>query len=165
VREQRRREAGVQVTASTDSARRRGVRSRRPECAALVLVAAAFFPACFPTTVRSGRPAMPSTETTTWHHAFLFGLVEASGPYVLDEICPQGWSEFYTEIPAAAGVLRVLTLGLYTPGQVRIVCAAPDGVDVNSLSEGPVPEFGMRGDAPPRTTSATPVDGADAGAR
>lgn len=118
--------------------------------------------ACYPTTIRSGQPALPSSERSYWHHAFVFGLVEASGPYRLNEICPGGWSEFYADMSSFQGILRVVTLGLYAPARVRIVCAAPPNVDVNSVSEGPLPELRLGG--PPRPNPA-PIDAApDAGA-
>jgi hypothetical protein len=119
-------------------------RGRRVCGAALASLIAA---SCYPTTIRSGRPALPSSETTYWHHAFVFGLVEASGPYELDAICPGGWSEFYGEMTAFHGILRIVTLGLYAPAKVHVVCAAPPGVDVNSVSEGPLREveLGTRG--------------------
>jgi hypothetical protein len=103
--------------------------------------------ACYPTTVRSGAPASPETVATHWHHAFFFGLLDASGPYRLDELCPGGWSEVHSEMPPAAGLLRVVSLGLYAPAEVRIVCAAPQGQDTNSVSEGPLPPIEWSGDA------------------
>ena len=112
---------------------------RGHNCAALV--ALLLTTSCYSTTIRSGRPALPSSETWYWHHAFVFGLVESSGPYRLDSICPEGWSEFHAEMTSFHGLLRIVTLGLYAPAKVTVVCAAPPGVDVNSVSEGPLPEL------------------------
>jgi hypothetical protein len=142
------------------------VKGARAACGAVL--ASLLAASCYPTTIRSGRPALPSSETEYWHHAFVFGLVEASGPYQLHQICPEGWSEFYSEMTSFQAILRVVTLGLYAPAEVHVVCAAPPGMDVNSISEGPLPELEVgtrgRGAGPGTASTRTRAGDADAGA-
>ena len=96
---------------------------------------------CAHTTLQSGLPPgdSPRPFTNKWHAAFLFGLVEASGPYDLEQICPGGWSEVTVEPDAFTGLAGLITLFSYSPSRVTIVCAAP----------------GVRG-APPRTGYTLP---------
>jgi len=69
----------------------------------------------------------------------LFGLVEASGPYDLERICPEGWSEVTLQPDAFTALAGLVTLFIYSPSRVTIVCAAP----------------GVQG-APPRTGYTLP---------
>jgi len=81
---------------------------------------------CTQTTLRSGLPPgdSPGPYTHKWHAAFLFGLVEASGPYDLERICPTGWSEVTLAPDAFTAVAGLITLFVYSPSRVTIVCAA-----------------------------------------
>ena len=92
---------------------------------------------CTSSTVRSGLPPgdSPDAYTERWHAAYLFGLVEGSGPYELDAICPAGWSEVSVEPDPFTAVAGLATLFLYAPTRVTIVCAA-EGV------KGPPPRTG-----------------------
>jgi hypothetical protein len=84
---------------------------------------------CAHTTLRSGLPPgdSPRAYTDKWHAAFLFGLVEASGPYDLDGICPSGWSEVTLEPDPFTALAGLVTLFIYSPSRVTIVCAAESG--------------------------------------
>jgi hypothetical protein len=108
----------------------------------LSLLLAALVTACFETTVRSGLPpADPAPgHHARWHHAFMFGLLEASGPYDLAELCPHGWSEIQTESDPVHGLLLLLSVGIYAPARVTVICAEPPGPDLNtSAPPDPVP--------------------------
>lgn len=93
------------------------------------LAPALFACGCASTTLRSGLPPgdSPPSHTEKWHAAFLFGLVEASGPYRLDRICPGGWSEVTLEPDPFTAIAGAITLFVYSPSRVTVVCAA-DGV-------------------------------------
>jgi hypothetical protein len=94
---------------------------------ARTIAAALLACSCASTTLRSGLPPGDSPEAYTerWHTAFLFGLVEASGPYALDRICPEGWSEISVEPDPFTALAGVFTLFVYSPSRVTIVCAVP----------------------------------------
>jgi hypothetical protein len=110
---------------------------RRRAVSALLAVTLA---GCSPTIVRSGVPAgaSPAGYTARWHHGFVLGLVDATGSYDIARICPSGWSEIRAETTVGAGVLQLVTVGLYTPSSVTIVCAARSG-DRHARGEEPLP--------------------------
>jgi hypothetical protein len=69
----------------------------------------------------SAPPSERALEDTTYSTA-IFGLKSFSDPVNLTERCPQGWSMIGTEARAFQGVLRVLTLNLYSPWTVKVSC-------------------------------------------
>ena len=91
------------------------------------IVGATLQTACLRTTVRSGlAPADPPLHWRgRWHHTFFLGTVESSGPVELDRVCPNGWSllESYTDPLQTA--ITLLTVTIYTPSTVTVVCAQP----------------------------------------
>jgi hypothetical protein len=84
---------------------------------------------CATTTVRSGRPPLdaPSAYEERWHSAFLWGAVPAGAPYDLAQICPDGWSQVTLARDPFTLLAGVLTLFIYSPARVTIVCAVPGG--------------------------------------
>ena len=101
---------------------------------------------CAHTTLRSGLPPgdSPRPYTDKWHTAFLFGLVEASGPYDLDRICPTGWSEVTLEPDPFTALAGLVTLFLYSPSRVTIVCA-PESTHAAPTRAGHAPSAAPRG--------------------
>ena len=84
---------------------------------------------CATTTVRSGRPPLdaPSAYEERWHSAFLWGALPAGAPYDLAQICPNGWSQVTLARDPFTLLAGVLTLFIYSPARVTVVCAVPDG--------------------------------------
>ncbi|HEX9618818.1 MAG TPA: hypothetical protein VF989_01720 [Polyangiaceae bacterium] len=80
---------------------------------------------CFRAKVRSGLPPhrVAPSEDYAWHHGFLFGLIEASAAPDLERICASGWSEISTELDPLTAAATLVTLGLYSPQRVTVVCA------------------------------------------
>lgn len=80
---------------------------------------------CVRTTIRSGQA--PGSVATNWHerwhHAYLLGLHERPGPVVLDEACPYGWAEVDTSIDPMQAVIAIVTLGVYTPSTITVICS------------------------------------------
>ena len=81
---------------------------------------------CFKTHVRNGNPTghTPIEYDNKWHNGLIYGIAELSGPYDLQKVCPQGWSEIYTETDFLTGLVSALTVQIYTPQRVTIRCAA-----------------------------------------
>jgi hypothetical protein len=92
---------------------------------------------CYSTTIRSGKPAgdTPMEVDDRWHSGFLGGSQEASGPYDLEKICPNGWSEIHTKTSFANGVVDVMTGTIYNPQTVKVTCAAGEPGQQASLTE------------------------------
>ena len=85
---------------------------------------------CYSTTLRSGLPAgetkMEADEQ--WHSGFLGGTQEASGPYNVGELCPEGWSEIKTETSFANGLVELLSMRVYNPQTITVTCAKSEQV-------------------------------------
>jgi len=103
--------------------------------AVALLLGPAVLAGCYTTTLRSGRlpdprPAvvMDGIEAVNFdariHNGFVYGVIEVSGNYNLEHICPQGWAEIKTERDVITGLLHHVTSGIYSPQTVTIRCAA-----------------------------------------
>jgi hypothetical protein len=93
--------------------------------AAIMLVGPA---GCVRTTIRSGLAPghVPTGWEGRWHHGFVLGFDELPGPVPVDALCPEGWSQVDTSIDPVQSVLAIMTLGIYTPTTVSVVCAEPN---------------------------------------
>jgi hypothetical protein len=93
----------------------------RAALAGVVLLAGS---GCYSTHVTNGKAAAsPSMQYDgAWHHGFVIGLVEVSGPYNLKEICPNGWAEIQTKTSFLNGLVNAV-VGIYNPQTVTIRCA------------------------------------------
>ena len=84
---------------------------------------------CATTTVRSGEP--PGKTATgfdeRWHPGFLFGTVRGVERYDLSRACPQGWAEIRIEPDPFTLLAGVVTLFIYSPSRVTVVCAKQPG--------------------------------------
>jgi hypothetical protein len=83
---------------------------------------------CVRTTIRSGRApgVAPTGWEERWRHGLAFGLAELPGPVAPDALCPRGWAEVDTAIDPVQAAIALLTLGIYTPTTVSVVCADPE---------------------------------------
>jgi len=81
---------------------------------------------CASTQVRSGLAPGPVAKgyDQRWQAAFLFGALPAIEQHDLGELCPAGWAEIRLEADAFTGLAGLLTLFLYSPSRVTVVCAA-----------------------------------------
>ncbi len=94
----------------------------------LLLLAAVAMAAngCYSTTIKNGKPVgeAPIEADNRWHHGFVGGTEEASGPYRLKQLCPEGWAEIETHTSFGNGLLDAVTFGLYNPQTIDVKCAA-----------------------------------------
>jgi hypothetical protein len=95
---------------------------------AQLALTALLLPGCFTTSVYSGKPGVPAgiEYDEKWHHGVAWGIAELSGPYDLEEVCPNGWSEIKTETSFVNGFVDVVTRGIYAPQTVTVRCAIPE---------------------------------------
>lgn len=86
---------------------------------------------CATTTLRSGEP--PGKTATgfdeRWHPGFLFGTVRGVERYDLSRACPQGWAEIRIEPDPFTMLAGAVTLFIYSPSRVTVVCAKQPGDD------------------------------------
>ncbi|MDE0518656.1 MAG: hypothetical protein OXH36_03745 [Bdellovibrionales bacterium] len=72
----------------------------------------------------------PSASEKKWEKTvptFLFGLINASKTIKAWEKCPTNWHTIRITRSFSHLIISVLTLGLYTPTKVIIICDIPSG--------------------------------------
>ena len=81
---------------------------------------------CWKMTIKNGTPVGPTPieYDNRWHNGVVWGIAELSGPYDLQKVCSQGWSEIHTETDFLTGLVSAVTLQIYSPQRVTIRCAA-----------------------------------------
>lgn len=101
---------------------------------------------CASTTLRSGKPPgqVPARYDERWHPAFLFGLVPVHDRYDLSKICRSGWSEVRLRSDPFTALAGLLTLFVYSPSRLTIVCAADERAAPPALPDYPAPTFPKR---------------------
>jgi len=86
---------------------------------------------CATTTLRSGEP--PGKTATgfeeRWHPGFLFGTVRGYERYDLARACPHGWAEIRIEPDPFTLLAGAVTLFIYSPSRITVVCARQPGDD------------------------------------
>ena len=106
---------------------------------------------CASTTLRSGKPPgyVAASYDERWHPAFLFGLVPFHEGYDLSKICSGGWSEVRIRPDPFTALAGLLTLFVYSPSRLTIVCAAVDSAAPPALPRYAAPTFSK----PPRVNA------------
>lgn len=99
--------------------------------AAMSLVMAAALTGCATTTVRSGEPPGKTAIgfDEKWQPGFLFGTVRGVRRYDLSRACPRGWAEIRVEPDPFTILAGAVTLFIYSPSRVTVVCAKQPGDD------------------------------------
>lgn len=84
---------------------------------------------CATSTLRSGEPfgRTAAGMNEKWHAAFLFGTVRGIEPYDLARACPHGWAEIRIAPDPFTILAGAMTLFLYSPSRVTVVCARRPG--------------------------------------
>jgi hypothetical protein len=98
--------------------------------------------------LRSGKPPgeVAPNYDERWHPAFLFGLVAMHEPYDLSRICRQGWSEVRLQPDPFTALAGMLTLFVYSPSRLTVVCAADERGGPPALRSYPPPTRSKRPD-------------------
>jgi hypothetical protein len=84
---------------------------------------------CASSTLRSGEPPGKTAAglDEQWHAAFLFGTVRGLERYDLAQACPNGWAEIRVEPDPFTILAGAMTLFIYSPSRVTVVCARRPG--------------------------------------
>lgn len=109
----------------------------------VLLLCALFGCGCASTTLRSGKPpgAVAPDYDERWHPSFLFGLVAFREKYDLSRICRDGWAEVRLHPDPFTALAGLLTLFVYSPSRLTIVCAGPSGSTPPALPLYAAPTF------------------------
>jgi len=93
---------------------------RRARIAATCL--AVLLAGCYHATIETGRTPSTVTVEDRWADAWIYGLVP---PSVINTAsrCPNGVARVETQLSFLNQLVGALTLGIYTPMDVRVTCA------------------------------------------
>ncbi|HYJ10353.1 MAG TPA: hypothetical protein VEX18_15120 [Polyangiaceae bacterium] len=97
--------------------------------AALTAALAVATLSCATTTLRSGEPPGRTAAglDERWHTGFLFGAIRGMDRYDLGRACPHGWAEIRVEPDPFTLLAGAVTLFIYSPSRVTVVCARRPG--------------------------------------
>jgi hypothetical protein len=87
-----------------------------------LLVGTCLLAGCFHQIVQTGRTPGNTFVERPWTATWLWGLVQADEISVVAQ-CPNGVATVETQQSFLNGLVAGLTLGIYTPQEVRITCA------------------------------------------
>lgn len=81
---------------------------------------------CFHQVVQTGATPAPTTVEHAFVATWLWGLVPAE-PIDVRKSCPSGVATVETQQSFINGLVGALTLGLYTPQEVKVTCGSAMG--------------------------------------
>jgi len=88
-----------------------------------LLVGAAALAGCWHATIETGLTAGTETITQKWASVWLWGLVPPKTVAASSQ-CTSGVARVETQLSFLNSVVHILTLGIYTPMDIRVTCAA-----------------------------------------
>jgi hypothetical protein len=107
--------------------------------------------ACFHATIETGLSPSTNVLEQKWASSWIYGLVPPKTVETASR-CPDGVAKVETQLSFLNQVVHILTLGIYTPMDIRVTCALPAGtstpqgamltVPVSSDTEGVRAAFG-----------------------
>ena len=86
-------------------------------------------PACYAAKVETGLPASNTQIRQTFASSWIYGLVPPKTVAAAAQ-CPNGVAVVETQLSFLNQVVGVLTLGIYTPMQIVVTCAAKPAVSL-----------------------------------
>jgi hypothetical protein len=100
-------------------------------CRALIAALCLALSGCATTTLRSGDPPGKTAigYEERWHSGFLFGTTRNVDTYDLGRVCPKGWAEIRVGADPFTILAGIVTLFVYSPSRVTVVCARQPGDD------------------------------------
>jgi hypothetical protein len=109
-----------------------------------LVVSAVLLSACFHQIVQTGRTPGATVVERPWTATWLWGLVPAEEISVVAQ-CPNGVATIETQQSFANGLVGLVTLGIYTPQEVRVTCASggaalPGTRHIDVAHEAPISE-------------------------
>ena len=82
----------------------------------------AFTVACYHATIDTGLTPSTVTIEKPWANGWIYGLVPPS-PVETAKKCPNGVAKIDTQLSFANQLVDFLTLGIYTPMDIKVTCA------------------------------------------
>ena len=91
-----------------------------------LVVSAVLLSGCFHQIVQTGRTPGTTVVERPWTATWLWGLIAADEISVVAQ-CPNGVATVETQQSFLNGLVGGLTLGIYTPQEVKVTCASGSG--------------------------------------
>jgi len=82
--------------------------------------------ACFHATIETGLAPSTKVLEQKWASSWIYGLVPPKTVETASR-CPDGVAKVETQLSFLNQVVHILTLGIYTPMDIRVTCALPAG--------------------------------------
>ncbi|MGZ8399607.1 MAG: Bor family protein [Gemmatimonadales bacterium] len=82
--------------------------------------------ACYHATLETGLTPSTKVLEQKWASSWIYGLVPPKTVETASR-CPDGIAKVETQLSFLNQVVHVLTLGIYTPMDIRVTCALPAG--------------------------------------
>ncbi len=82
--------------------------------------------ACFHATIQTGLTPSTKVLEQKWASSWILGLVPPKTVETASR-CPDGVAKVETQLSFLNQVVHILTLGIYTPMDIRVTCALPAG--------------------------------------
>jgi hypothetical protein len=101
----------------------------------LILSAASFIAltACYHATVETGATPSPIVIDKEFASSWIYGLVPPSTISTAEK-CPHGVAKVETQHTFVNQLVGIITLGIYTPMQIRVTCAAEGSASTESAA-------------------------------
>ncbi len=84
--------------------------------------------ACHHATINTGLAPSRDTVHEPWAHSWIYGLVPPDAVHTRER-CATGVARVETQRSFLNGLVGILTLGIYTPMEIKVTCAAAGGDD------------------------------------
>lgn len=92
---------------------------------------------CYTARIETGQPASATVIEQSFASAWIYGLVPPSTVQTAER-CPDGVAVVETQLSFVNQLVAMLTLGIYTPMSIRVVCAAPAGASLAPAGDGTI---------------------------
>ena len=89
---------------------------------ALFIICALLFFGCYHATIETGMKPSTTTIEETFAASWIFGLVPPS-TIATEAKCPNGVAKVETQLSFLNQLVGILTLGIYTPMEIKVTCA------------------------------------------
>jgi len=81
---------------------------------------------CFHATIETGLTPSTKVLEQKWASSWIYGLVPPKTVETASR-CPDGVAKVETQLSFLNQVVHIITLGIYTPMDIRVTCALPAG--------------------------------------
>ncbi len=86
---------------------------------------------CYHATVRTGAPMSNEKVEKKWASGWIYGIVPPAAVETASK-CPAGVAQVDTQQSFTNGLVGMLTLGIYTPMEIVVTCAASGSAEVQT---------------------------------